>query len=95
MLQRLSEEDLQEILSRALQQWRQDEPLPLTEEQKKEEKEALSVLAVYSDGDGKSSLIEKQHDHLLSTRTCFSTQCNQYSGSCFECLAFKGITLKS
>lgn len=58
MLQRLSEEELQEILSRALEQWRQDEPLSLTEEQKKEEKEALSVLAVYSDGDGKSYLIQ-------------------------------------
>ncbi|KAJ8655039.1 hypothetical protein O0I10_009246 [Lichtheimia ornata] len=56
VLQRLSEEDLQEILSRALQQWRQDEPLPLTEEQKKEEKEALSVLAVYSDGDARNAI---------------------------------------
>lgn len=55
VLQRLSEEELQEILSRALDQWRQDVPVSFTEEQKKEEKEALSVLAVYSDGDGKSS----------------------------------------
>lgn len=54
VLQRLSEEELQEILSRALDQWRQDVPVSFTEEQKKEEKEALSVLAVYSDGDGKS-----------------------------------------
>ncbi|CDH59113.1 werner helicase interacting protein 1 [Lichtheimia corymbifera JMRC:FSU:9682] len=56
VLQRLSEEELQEILSRALEQWRQDEPLSLTEEQKKEENEALSVLAVYSDGDARNAI---------------------------------------
>ncbi|CDS08882.1 hypothetical protein LRAMOSA10243 [Lichtheimia ramosa] len=56
VLQRLSEEELQEILSRALDQWRQDVPVSFTEEQKKEEKEALSVLAVYSDGDARNAI---------------------------------------
>ncbi|KAI9321422.1 DNA polymerase III, clamp loader complex, gamma/delta/delta subunit [Dichotomocladium elegans] len=55
VLQRLSESDLIEILSRALSHWREDETL-VSEEGKEGELDALSLLANYSDGDARNAL---------------------------------------
>ncbi|KAI9271504.1 DNA polymerase III, clamp loader complex, gamma/delta/delta subunit [Phascolomyces articulosus] len=66
VLQRLSEENITEILSRAVKHWRDDGNNTMEhdkdkiespdESQEKEEKDALSMLATYSDGDARNAL---------------------------------------
>ena len=69
VLQRLSEDNITEILSRAVQHWRRaggdstaennrediDDTMKTEDDEakEKEEEDALSMLAQYSDGDGK------------------------------------------
>ena len=72
VLQRLSEDNITEILSRAVQHWRRagdniaensrekdfDDTMKTEDDEakEKEEEDALSMLAQYSDGDGKYTI---------------------------------------
>ncbi|KAI8144045.1 DNA polymerase III, clamp loader complex, gamma/delta/delta subunit [Fennellomyces sp. T-0311] len=64
VLKRLSEKDLAEILARAVHYWRNDGIDPIDDKDgknegqvlDKDEQEALSLLAVYSDGDARNAL---------------------------------------
>lgn len=74
VLQRLSEDQLVDILSRALHRWRTDEAeSPTTTETQalqEEEKEALKLVAVYSDGDG-MQCTQKSGKHLVKQEVYF------------------------
>lgn len=58
MLQRLNEDQIKAILTRALGKWRGDEEVI----DSSMDKEAVKQLAVYSDGDGKN--IKIFHFHM-------------------------------
>lgn len=82
MLQRLDQDHIEAILTRALEKWRGEDA---TDFNTSMDKDALKQLAIYSDGDGKLVFYMKKNSKLI----LISENCIKYIGNCCKFITVK------